>query len=131
MEVTQNEHSMMQLIRLYFNEFSFENSGLQNEQEDPKMTVSMSVSPIDDTKFTVILIFKVDAGKSYRLSCSLTGIFEVAGGLTDENAFLQKNAIAVMFPYLRSQITLLTSQPGMTPLIIPILNINTLLESDD
>ena len=105
MEVTQNKHSMMQLIRLYFNEFSFENSGLQNEQ--------------------------VEAGKAYRLSCSLTGIFEVAGGLTDENTFLQKNAIAVMFPYLRSQITLLTSQPGMTPLIIPILNINTLLESDN
>ena len=44
---------------------------------------------------------------------------------------INKNAIAILFPYLRSQVTLITSQPNMTPIILPPININTLLKNDD
>ena len=33
-----------------------------------------------------------------------------------------------MFPYLRSEVTLLTSQPGMVPIVLPPLNINNLMD---
>jgi preprotein translocase subunit SecB len=33
-----------------------------------------------------------------------------------------------MFPYLRSQVTLMTTQPNITPVIIPPININSFLK---
>lgn len=41
---------------------------------------------------------------------------------------LLPNAIAIMFPYLRSQVTLMTTQPNITPVIIPPININSFLK---
>ena len=46
-----------------------------------------------------------------------------------ENPLIKQNTIAIMFPFIRSEITLLTSQPGMSPIVIPPLNINKLLSN--
>lgn len=35
----------------------------------------------------------------------------------------EKNAIAIMFPYIRSYISLITTQPGMNPIVLPAMNI--------
>ena len=39
-----------------------------------------------------------------------------------------KNALAIMFPYLRSQVTLITTQPNFKPIILPVVNINQLVK---
>lgn len=44
---------------------------------------------------------------------------------------LTNNTIAILFPYLRSQLTLLTSQPEFEPIILPIMNINALMNDED
>ena len=44
-----------------------------------------------------------------------------------ENPLIKQNTVAIMFPFIRSEITLLTSQPGMSPIVIPPLNIKKLL----
>lgn len=36
---------------------------------------------------------------------------------------LEKNTIAIMFPYIRSYISIMTTQPGMTPIVLPAMNI--------
>ncbi|WP_299235483.1 protein-export chaperone SecB [uncultured Bacteroides sp.] len=81
-------------------------------------------------------VYKVSLGiilaleSKYNIEIQISGIFE----LTNESILGQKlitnNAIAILFPYLRSQLTLLTSQPGFEPVILPIMNINTLLNSE-
>lgn len=35
---------------------------------------------------------------------------------------LKTNTVAIMLPYLRSQVSLLTTQPGMAPIQLPIYN---------
>lgn len=39
-----------------------------------------------------------------------------------EEAIINANTVAIMFPFFRSQVTLLTSQPGMTPIVLPAIN---------
>lgn len=39
--------------------------------------------------------------------------------------------MAIMFPYIRSQISLLTTQPGLHPGQLPPMNINALLDSTE
>ena len=40
----------------------------------------------------------------------------------NEEKIIKQNAVAIMFPFIRSQITLMTSQPGMTPIVLPTIN---------
>lgn len=36
---------------------------------------------------------------------------------------LEKNTIAIIFPYIRSYISIITTQPGMPPIVLPAMNI--------
>ena len=39
-----------------------------------------------------------------------------------EENIVKTNTVAIMFPFIRSQVTLLTTQPGMTPIVLPPIN---------
>lgn len=39
-----------------------------------------------------------------------------------EESIISNNTVAIMFPFIRSQVTLLTTQPGMTPIVLPPIN---------
>ena len=39
-----------------------------------------------------------------------------------EESIIKTNTVAIMFPFIRSQVTLLTTQPGMTPIVLPPIN---------
>lgn len=39
-----------------------------------------------------------------------------------EESIIKSNTVAIMFPYIRSQVTLLTTQPGMIPIVLPPIN---------
>ena len=39
-----------------------------------------------------------------------------------EESIVKSNTVAIMFPYIRSQVTLLTTQPGMVPIVLPPIN---------
>ena len=52
------------------------------------------------------------------------GVFKTSN---DNYPLIERNAIAIMFPYLRSYISSLTTQPGMQPIVLPPINIMALL----
>ena len=37
-------------------------------------------------------------------------------------SIMDTNTVAIMFPFIRSQVSLLTTQPGMTPIVLPPIN---------
>ena len=39
--------------------------------------------------------------------------------------------ISIIFPFIRSQVSLLTTQPGITPIMIPPINLNSLIDSEE
>nr|DAZ80977.1 MAG TPA: Preprotein translocase subunit SecB [Caudoviricetes sp.] len=44
------------------------------------------------------------------------------------NMLIEKNTIAIMFPYVRSYISTITSIPNMSPIVLPPINVNKLIE---
>ena len=38
---------------------------------------------------------------------------------SDVDTLIKSNTVAIMFPFIRSQVSLLTTQPGMTPIVLP------------
>lgn len=65
------------------------------------------------------------------LEIVVSGIFELETQMDEDmkKVVITKNTMAILFPYLRSQVTLLTAQPDVTPVVLPPININALLEN--
>lgn len=45
-----------------------------------------------------------------------------------EDKIIKNNTTAIMFPFLRSQVSLLTTQPGMSPILLPPINATKLVD---
>lgn len=60
------------------------------------------------------------------MSLNLEGLFKFDDGLEDieVDSFISVNAVAILFPYLRSVISNLTINCGVQPVILPTLNIS-------
>lgn len=71
----------------------------------------------------IVDVFKNEINAPFELSLAIRGIFEFSENIEDKEIF-EKNAMAILFPYIRNIITNITSMSGFPPLIIPTLNIN-------
>lgn len=71
--------------------------------------------------------------ESLDIKIIITAIFDLINfdDLKDDKKhnLISKNTLAILFPYLRSFITTITSQSGIRPIILPVININTLIDS--
>lgn len=66
---------------------------------------------------------------STTLKVTVAGHFHVETEDEDfANILLKRNATAILFPYLRSQVSIITCQPGFNPIVIPPMNITELLK---
>ena len=86
----------------------------------------------NDKDLIVVLdvdIFK-DAEKNnypFEMSLRLVGYFKVED--SDEKDKFKTNALAIMYPYVRSIVTSYTANANVNPLILPLININAFIES--
>lgn len=73
--------------------------------------------------FHVIMDLELNSEKLFDLSLRAVGTFELNQRITDElkQTFINVNAPAIMFPYVRSFITTLTANMGQAvgPLVMP------------
>lgn len=59
----------------------------------------------------------------FEIDVVLKGYFSIKGNQNDIRAF-EKNAIAIMFPYLRAIVSTYTANANVAPVILPAMNIN-------
>lgn len=86
---------------------------------------------INDNELVLKIQLKVYVENGFNIEMQAVGKFECDNSDPKDNMkawMLEKNAAAIMFPYIRSEITLITSQPNFRNIIIPPININSLFE---
>lgn len=124
--------SVLSLQSLCFNKILFERRGLMNQNN-----ISFEIQVDIEKKMTgnlykVTLILRGDKKDEYLIEIALTGIFSFADGNTltkeMEETLIQKNAVAIMMPYLRSEVSLLTAQPEVECVVLPPFNINNMMK---
>lgn len=69
-----------------------------------------------------------EKNKCYSVYVSMVGVFKFKGKAEDIYSFFTLNAPAILFPYVRSYISSLTSVSGVDTVIIPTLNLTKLKE---
>ena len=85
---------------------------------------------VNEIRFKNNEIFK-DAEKNnypFEMTVSLTGKFECEG---EEPEKFSKNAIAILYPYVRAIVSTYTANANVNALILPAINVNKLIEEDE
>ena len=106
--------------------FYFRNCTIEREKDivdgQYQMNLDKKIEKIEDHVFRVILDFSI-MKDDLRVSVSALAKFcYEANDYSDEQVIIESNTVAIMFPFIRSEVTLLTSQPGMTPIVLPPIN---------
>lgn len=81
----------------------------------------------DEEIYKVTLIFIGNKEKEFTLEIILSGYFSFDGNeeLDEElrRALINENAVAIIMPYMRSQVSLMTAQPEVDCVVLPPFNI--------
>ena len=126
-------NSSLTLQKIVFDKIEFERRGFKNEKE-LKFSLGIQIGNSDQGIYKVTLVLKGEKEAEYTFLISLSGFFGVdnVDALDDKKLenLINKNAVAILMPYLRSEVTLLTAQPDTDSVVLPPFNINKLLSDE-
>lgn len=114
------------------------NDDYNGEEVDIDFDVSAQFHISDDGEEMIVVlnanIFEPKEGKLYpfKMSVEIEGYFK--GNLEDKDQDIGqygKNAVAILFPYVRALVSTFTANANVTPLILPTVNVNKLLIDKD
>jgi len=117
------------LIKLVYDNFSFTRLGFKNNNK-PNLKIKIGIGKDDKNSpdlDIVSLIAKIEKKAEYEISIQLSGYFKASENeYVSQKDLLEKNAVAILMPYLRSQVFLITAQPEVDCIVMPPFNINNM-----
>jgi preprotein translocase subunit SecB len=126
------EHSVLKLHKIFVSKLDFTvNEKMMHKTEagggKPQCEFKYSILS-DEPLFTVVItVHVVPENKAYEIKMDVTGIFTVdnekkASDISTESLQTQ-NAIAIIFPFMRSYIANISHMGELNALSIPVFNI--------
>ena len=125
MNIKTDYESPLVLKNIIITEGHFKRNEESLENLELKVGVSHDVERLSEREYKITLELNV-ADPEEKLSVFVKGmaIFETK---QENQMLIGRNTLAIMFPYFRSYVSTLTTQPGMTPIVLPAMNIMTML----
>ena len=125
MNIKTDYESPLVLKNIIITEGHFKRNEDSLENLELKVGVSHDVERLSERAYKITLALNV-ADPEEKLSVFVKGmaIFETK---QENQMLIERNTLAIMFPYFRSYVSTLTTQPGMTPIVLPAMNIMTML----
>ena len=125
MNIKTDYESPLVLKTIIITEGHFKRNEDSLENLELKIGVSHDVERLSEREYKITLELNV-ADPEEKLSVFVKGmaIFETK---QENQMLIERNTLAIMFPYFRSYVSTLTTQPGMTPIVLPAMNIMTML----
>ena len=124
---------------LYFDDYIVEgiyfknNPAYKEEETFIEFTVTPQITVSEDKKSMVIDltvdIFKnaVEKNFPFEMSVTVEGYYSLE--MQDEDILkYERNAIAILYPYVRAIVSSYTATANVNPLILPAINVNKLIE---
>lgn len=129
MEVKSKYESFLVLKRIEIVESCFKKKYGELDELELGVEVKHEFSKLKENVFEVILSTTVsDKNERIYVYVKERAVFNTSQANMD---ILQKNTIAIMFPYVRSHISIITTQPGMTPIVLPAINIAAMINDQN
>lgn len=131
----ENIKSVLVLENLYFDKISFERKGVKNQKDisfELNVNIKERIDRNDGKKYYLVkLTANGNKEDEYDLVVSVVGIFSInqAVELSEEikENLIYRNTVAILMPYVRSQVSLITAQPEVECVVLPPFNINNMI----
>lgn len=127
----KNEKSSLSVLKLkhvVFDRLLFERYGFQ-KNGDVQLKVGVAVNKSSEGEYRVSLKVEAIKNDEYTVEVTITGYFTIDENYPQKEDILKKNTVSILFPYVRSELTLLTAQPDTEPIVLPALNINAIIDN--
>lgn len=130
MKENKNIRSFLKLEHIVFDKIEFQRFGFKTDHE-VNFGLQSNITQHRETELYKITLNLTGIKKDeYRFEISLTGFFDFDSreSLKDDikKKLITQNAVAILMPYLRSEVSLLTAQPETDCVVLPALNINNM-----
>lgn len=134
MNKNQDPTSILKLEKLMFDKIEFKRIG-ESTQSELELNIQSNIAVKQDPEsYKVSLTLIGNKPDEYMFEICLIGIFTFKSDevITEEAklSLISKNTIAILMPYMRSEVSLLTAQPGLNCVVLPPFNINKILEEN-
>lgn len=89
------------------------------------------INELEDGSYYVVLTLTVSKEKGdLRVKVIAAATFSMENDDVElVRSIMDTNTVAIMFPFMRSQVSLLTTQPDMTPIVLPPINTAKFIEN--
>ena len=127
--------SLLHMNDLYFSKCIFENNKNKGDGEtivDVSYNIVGDIDKQSKSKVKVQIDLNLSSkDESLSLFLQTIGLFEIDDKDLDptiKDFVLKRNTISIMFPFIRSQVALITTQPGLPPIMLQPIDVNALIE---
>lgn len=109
------------------------NLNTTNNNNDISPSVECNIMRKADSENEMAVRLTVEIGDDNQEESSIYVLARVVGFFEEESEGidLSANAVAILFPYVRSLISDLTSKGADDPIILPPINVNSMLENEN
>ena len=101
-----------------------------SDQMDIELGVASSFSNDNLKSYLIKIIVNIKMkNNDFKLDCVAVGQFSTSEKIDDEfkdSHFVKINSPAILFPFVRSYINTMTTNSGLTPIILPAFNFSNL-----
>lgn len=128
----QGANTIFKLVEYSVINFSYSiNKDFSSKEETLQIPFKFTnvITGINEDNFSIDIISKIeDAGFPFVLNCTIRAVFNVEKW--EENKEQNEmTALTILFPYMRTLVTTLTSAAEVQPIILPVMNIVELVKS--
>ena len=121
----------LKLHKLVFDKIHFDRKGFKNDK-DISWAIQIQIGQEAEShihKATICL--QGNKEEEYELEVQVTGFFSVDGEDDLSKSLVKNNTVAILMPYIRSQISLITAQPETECVVLPPININAIMNEEN
>lgn len=122
--------SSLTMEHIVFDKVSFARKGFKTKNDSEiSLRFQVSINHTDNQDVNrVTLQVCATAEDEYDAEVQITGYCSIPSDCPNKQYLLENNAVAILFPYVRSELTLITAQPETSPIVLPAMNINAMIE---
>lgn len=122
--------SALKMNKIQYDKVSFVRTG--SIKQDVELKIGFKHKIIENDSFIrVILGISGSKSSEYDFEVVISGYFTIDDqSEVDNKTLIETNAVSILMPYLRSQISNLTAQPGVECVVLPPFNINNILNKN-
>lgn len=121
--------SDIQMDHVVFDEITFKRKGFKSEGKGVNFNFATGIEKTSENRYTVTVQVNASKEDEYDLLVRVSGYCTIRDDNPKLDVLLNENVVAILFPYIRAEVSILTAQPETDSLVLPVFNIHELVKN--